>query len=570
MKKFFVLLGVLLSTQFVDVKADVDPNFYIYLCFGQSNMEGNASPEGVDKNGVDPRFKLLATCDYTSPSRTTGQWYAAVPPLVNSVAGGLGPTDYFGRTMVAALPSNIRIGVVPVAMGGSPIEMFDKDKYAQKLAQNPNEWWAQIATTCYAGNPYGRLIEMGKKAQEVGVIKGILLHQGCSNCGDPNWPNMVKKIYNDMLSDLGLSADTVPLFVGEVLRAENGGSCAGHNTQVDRMPSVVPTSHVISSEDLPGNGTDPWHFSAMGYRILGKRYAFAALELMGYEKKAQPDYSFLTTGLKKFYAAKSISLADEVAGMPGQAIPVEATFGDNHKEDVTEYVKFTSDDITFINDRFLGNTEGQGTAQAVYQDFTLNEISKQFSVDVRFFPFKTENITKFSGTLTYDEAEHSFTMGASGKVGWQYKTGADLSAYKYLVFKLKEPLAADCKVVIKIMDKNNASAIQYKDTINDRTLVSVDLNNMVYNTVGSKVDPTHVSIVLFQFIKKGTLKVEDVFVTNDDAYSPTSINAVAQLPRKANIPVYNLQGMKLGTTANWDRMPVGVYVVNGKLIQKTK
>ena len=72
-------------------------------------------------------------------------------------------------------------------MGGSPIEMFDKDKYQQKYQENYNEWWAQIARNYYGENPYGRIIEMAKKAQEVGVIKGILLHQGCSNCGDPNW-----------------------------------------------------------------------------------------------------------------------------------------------------------------------------------------------------------------------------------------------------------------------------------------------------------------------------------------------------------------------------------------------
>ena len=184
-------LGLTALTNPLAIKAEVDPNFYIYLCFGQSNMEGNAKAESMD-NTVDKRFRLLATCNYSSPSRTLGQWYDAKPPLVNPI-GGLGPTDYFGRTMVAALPANVKIGVVPVAMGGSPIEMFDKDKYQQKLTQNPNEWWAQIAKNYYGGNPYGRLIEMAKKAKEVGVIKGILLHQGCSNNGDPNWPNMVKK-----------------------------------------------------------------------------------------------------------------------------------------------------------------------------------------------------------------------------------------------------------------------------------------------------------------------------------------------------------------------------------------
>ena len=121
---------------------------------------------------------------------------------------------------------------------------------------------------------------MGKKAKEVGVIKGILLHQGCSNCGDPNWPDMVKKIYNDMLNDLELQAEDVPLFVGEVEYQNMGGGCSSHNVQVDRMPSVIPTAHVVSAKYLPGNGSDPWHFSAQGYRLFGQRYAQIALSVI--------------------------------------------------------------------------------------------------------------------------------------------------------------------------------------------------------------------------------------------------------------------------------------------------
>ena len=183
--KRILFVAVLLATALLGAKADVDPNFYIYICFGQSNMEGNAQPESIDKNTstIDNRFRLLATCNFSSPSRKMGNWYKATPPLV-SPNGGLGPTDYFGRMMCENLPQEVRIGVIPVAMGGSPIEMFDKDKYQQKLKDNPNEWWATLAKNHYGGNPYGRIIEMAKKAQEVGVIKGILLHQGCSNCGD--------------------------------------------------------------------------------------------------------------------------------------------------------------------------------------------------------------------------------------------------------------------------------------------------------------------------------------------------------------------------------------------------
>ena len=98
MMKRLLFSAVLLATALVGAKADVDPNFYIYICFGQSNMEGNAQPESIDKTGIDKRFRLLATCNFSSPSRTMGKWYVATPPLV-SPAGGLGPTDYFGRMM---------------------------------------------------------------------------------------------------------------------------------------------------------------------------------------------------------------------------------------------------------------------------------------------------------------------------------------------------------------------------------------------------------------------------------------------------------------------------------------
>lgn len=281
MKKtlFVMLLG--LTACLSKANAEVDPNFHVFICFGQSNMEGNAQWESQDVGNVDSRFQMLATCNFTSPKRTLGNWYKATCPIV-SPDGRLGPSDYFGRTMVANLPDH-KIGVIAVAMGGSPIEMFDKDKYQQKLKDNPNEWWATLAKRHYGGNPYGRIIEMAKKAQEVGVIKGILLHQGESNCNDPNWPNMVNKIYTDMLKDLGLSAADVPLFAGEVEYTgvgTNSGGCASHNTQVDRLPTVIPTAHVVSAKNLPGNNVDPWHFSAQGYRVLGMRYAQKVLRVV--------------------------------------------------------------------------------------------------------------------------------------------------------------------------------------------------------------------------------------------------------------------------------------------------
>ena len=380
-KRNLFAIGVLLATNFMAAKADVDPNFHIYLCFGQSNMEGNAQWEEVD-NEVDSRFQMLATTNFDNPKRTMGNWYTANCPIVSPM-GKLGPTDYFGRTMVAAMPTNVKIGVVAVAMGGSPIEMFDKDKYEQKLKDNPTEWWAQLSKNYYGSNPYGRLIEMAKKAQESGVIKGILLHQGCSNCGNPEWPNMVKKIYNDMLADLNLNAEEVPLFVGETEYENMGGGCSSHNTVVAKIPSVIPTGHVVSAEGIPGNGTDAWHFSAAGYRTLGKRYAFEALNVMNKEPKANADYN-MAESLKKFFTIESFENSYNMTVRLGSTkrLVITGKFADGHTEPLTNEAVISSNDFT-IEDGVLKATEAKkGVISVSYTDFLGNKLQKNINVEV--------------------------------------------------------------------------------------------------------------------------------------------------------------------------------------------
>ena len=379
--KTFLLTAACLWLAATGVQADADPNFYVYLCFGQSNMEGNAQWETIDNQYVDSRFQMLATTNFDSPKRILGRWYTAKCPIV-SPAGKLGMSDYFGRTLVAALPDSVKVGVVAVAMGGSPIEMFDKDKYAQKMADNPNEWWAVLARNYYGGNPYQRLVDMGRKAQETGVIRGILLHQGCSNNGDPKWPSMVKKIYDDLLADLGLQADDVPLFVGETLREDQGGACYGHNTVVARMPQVVPTSHVVHSNGCPGNGQDPWHFSVSGYRTMGKRYAYEALRVMGRPTQKDPDYT-LPSNLKKFFPLKELE-DSEVHLKAGDRtrLTVWATFADGHREDLTDEVTFTgSDGVVVSSDGWLtANTSG--TITATYTDFMGSDFTATLTVQM--------------------------------------------------------------------------------------------------------------------------------------------------------------------------------------------
>jgi hypothetical protein len=252
-----------------------DPNFHVYLAFGQSNMEGYPGIEPQDKTGVDKRFQMLAAVDFASLGRKKGEWYDAVPPLCRT-STGLCPADYFGRTMVARMPERITIGVVNVSVAGCKIELFDNATYQAYAATAP-AWMTSIIKE-YGGNPYQHLVDMARLAQKRGVIKGILLHQGESNTNDKDWPNKVTRIYKDLIRDLSLSAGNVPLLAGETVNDDQHGATASVNTIIAELPKVLPNSYVISSKGCECR-SDHLHFTPAGYRELGKRYAEKMIEL---------------------------------------------------------------------------------------------------------------------------------------------------------------------------------------------------------------------------------------------------------------------------------------------------
>jgi hypothetical protein len=254
-----------------------DSNFYIFLCFGQSNMEGHARFEAQDTI-VDSRFRVMEAVNCPDLGRKKGEWYTAKPPL-SRCHTGLTPADYFGRTLIAKLPNGIRVGVINVSVGGCKIELFDKDNYSAYVATAPD--WLKNMVNEYDGNPYGRLVETAKLAQKDGVIKGILLHQGESNTGDAEWPRKVKGVYDNLLKDLGLDAVAVPLLAGELVSKEQGGKCASMNAIISRLPETIANAHVISSADCEAI-SDGLHFSAAGYRELGIRYGEKMLSIIGY------------------------------------------------------------------------------------------------------------------------------------------------------------------------------------------------------------------------------------------------------------------------------------------------
>ncbi len=266
---------------FAKMNAAVDPNFYIFLCFGQSNMEGNARPEAQDLVSPGPRFLMMPAVDDPQRGRKMGEWCEAVAPLCRPNTG-LTPADWFGRTLVNSLPKNAKVGIIHVAIGGIKIQGFLPDSIKNYVKTAPG--WMKGMLAAYNNNPYERLVTLAKKAQKDGVIKGILMHQGESNTGDPKWAGMVNQVYERLLGDLKLKPEDVPLFAGNIVQADGKGVCIGCKKQIDELPKTIHTCQIISSDGC-SNGPDRLHFDAAGYRELGCRYGEAVARFLGYTPK---------------------------------------------------------------------------------------------------------------------------------------------------------------------------------------------------------------------------------------------------------------------------------------------
>lgn len=249
--------------------ADPDPNFHIYFAYGQSNMEGAALPYYSDQM-LHPRFKIFAShvCERLGRDEV-GQIYSAEPCIFNC-GYGVSMANWFALNMVDSLP-DVTIGIIPVAVGGSSIKIFDKDQYADYFAHADTILRKTVLNYASDGNLPQLMIDLGKKAQEVGVIKGVIFHQGETDVSYPEWLQTVKKTRDDLFEALGLSADTVPFVAGEFLR---GGCC--YPGRASQLAEVMDNAYVVSSEGL--SGKDQYHFTHDSYVELGKRYAEKMLE----------------------------------------------------------------------------------------------------------------------------------------------------------------------------------------------------------------------------------------------------------------------------------------------------
>jgi len=155
MKLFTGLMLLFAAGARAQTPETVDSNFHLYLLVGQSNMAGRAPLDSASKI-TDPQVFMLDQ---------NNQWVPATDPVHfdKPDVAGVGPAISFAKTM-AGNNGKIKIGLIPCAIGGSPIRVWEPDSvYLGKF------------------HPYDDAVRRAGIAMRQGVLKGILWHQGESD-----------------------------------------------------------------------------------------------------------------------------------------------------------------------------------------------------------------------------------------------------------------------------------------------------------------------------------------------------------------------------------------------------
>lgn len=232
------------------------PGMQLFLLAGQSNMAGRGRVEEQDRV-LRARVLML--------DRQLAWVPASDPVHFDKSVAGVGPARSFGFSVADADPT-ATIGLVPTAVGGSPI----------------TSWEPGALDPATRTHPYDDAIARARAAMRSGTLKGILWHQGESDSHEPAsalYEGRLRALIERFRSDLG--APELPFIMGQLGKFEKGPWSAArervdaaHRAVASQMRNVV----FVSSEGLTDRG-DTTHFDAASAREFGRRYAKAYLTL---------------------------------------------------------------------------------------------------------------------------------------------------------------------------------------------------------------------------------------------------------------------------------------------------
>ena len=257
------------------------------------------------------------------------------------------------------------------------------------------------------------------------------------------------------------------------------------------------------------------------------------------------------------------------------AIELKATFRDGHTEDVAAQAKFdlsSNNIISAARGRLRGLKEGEVLVNVSYKDPMGNVLTTHFTVRSSFFPWSPEYIsTNLFAEGTYSEKLRSFKPGQYGQMGWQYSEGADWSDYKYLVINLSR--AQTCGAHLNIFTTNSiwGDCCATPDFGSKKQIV-LNLQEAKYTSgdkTGQPLDLKNIHIVSFWGNGSGSITVKDMYLTNNDDYSPDETDAIQMAETiSERVDVYGIDGICLRQQVEIKQalqgLPAGIYIVGGK------
>ena len=271
-------------------------------------------------------------------------------------------------------------------------------------------------------------------------------------------------------------------------------------------------------------------------------------------------------------AVELVASSESVELMVGNSTVVNltASFQDGHEQEVTGRAVFhsSSPDIVDIKGiMLLARQEGSARITAIYTDPLGNELTKTITVRSTFFPFGAEHInTSLFANGTYDEKTHTFRPGQWGQMGWEYPAGADMSGFKYLVIQLGATSSGSHLNIFtsgSIWGECHSTA-----DFGQKKQIIVNLQTAQYtNDTDKKGQPLNtksIRIVSFWGTGSQSIKVNDIYLTNNDDYTPNSIDAPILTDEKDTpSSIYDLHGRRLTDREN---LRPGIYIIDGKKI----
>jgi len=240
------------------VKPPIDKSkFYLFLLAGQSNMAGRGKVEPVD---TLPNPKVLTL-------NSSGEWEVAKDPIhFDRSYAGVGPGLTFGKLMAEADTSTY-VGLIPCAVGGSSINS-----------------WLPALDTAKTGKNYKVAISRTITATKSGTLKGIIWHQGETDCTEKGVVNYQKKlidVVNGLRSDLKnprltFIAGELPTFQTQKPDKEKklqfNPYVAPINAVLQNLKSILRDFNYVLATNTDHIG-DYLHFNAASARLMGERYA---------------------------------------------------------------------------------------------------------------------------------------------------------------------------------------------------------------------------------------------------------------------------------------------------------